>query len=256
MQNSMPVLFISHSAPTLALDPDNGKPLANWAATVPKPEAILVFSAHWETNTLAVGESTQHTQLVYDFYGFPEPLYKIQYPAPAADYLIPTIAELLQHHYSLQQLDRGLDHGVWVPFLHMWPQADIPILQMTMPSNFSNEDLYHLGETLAPLRKQGVLICANGTLTHNLREWRQGDTTVATWAREFDQWVKSTLETKNTQALLNWQNTAPDATRNHPTPEHFRPLLIAAGAALGDTPSFPIEGFEFGSFSKRCVQFG
>lgn len=252
----MPVLFVSHGSPMLAVDSEKGKELMAWGESLPKPKAILVFSAHWETKTLAFGETQDHHKLVYDFFGFPQALYDIQYAAPGAAELIEPVSHLLHDSYELLITDRGLDHGVWVPFLHMWPDADIPVLQMTMPYTLSNQDLYELGRKLSPLREQGVLITGNGTLTHNLQEWNpRANGEPVGWAKEFDEWVKYVLLTNDIDALLNWEQEAPQAKRNHPTPEHFRPLLIAAGAAQNDGVSFPLEGFEYEIFSKRSVQF-
>lgn len=253
----MPVLFVSHGSPMLAIDSENGNALTEWGDSLPKPKAILVFSAHWETDILAFGQTSDHHNLVYDFGGFPKALYEIQYPAPGAANLVEPIANLLKEKYEILFSKRGLDHGVWVPFLHMWPKADIPILQMTLPYSLSNQELLDLGKKLSPLREQDILITANGTLTHNLREWNPHHTgTTEEWALEFDLWTKKALQNNNIDSLLNWEQQAPQAKRNHPTPEHFRPLLIALGAANNDTASFPIEGFDYGIFSKRSVQFG
>ena len=253
----MPVLFVSHGSPMLALDKENGKAFSDWAKSFVKPNAILVFSAHWETDSLAFGEIDKHQNLVYDFGGFPKPLYEVQYPAPGAPHLVDLVESALLDYGKLRVNNRGLDHGVWVPFLHMWPGADVPILQMTMPHTLSNQALFELGERLSPLKEQGILITGNGTLTHNLREWRPDSSGVpADWAVAFDKWVKQSLVNKDYDALINWEKYGPQAQRNHPTPEHFRPLLIAMGAAKDEKISFPIEGFEYSIFSKRSVQFG
>ena len=140
--------------------------------------------------------------------------------------------------------------------MQMWPDADIPVLQMTMPANLSNEDLFQLGQQLRPLRDEGILIIGAGTLTHNLRAFRPDVLDTPDWAQAFDDWVVATLDAGDRDALLQWQERAPQAKQNHPTPEHFRPLLIAAGAGDGDVVSYPMTGFEFGSFSMRSVRFG
>lgn len=258
MTQKLPTLFIGHGAPPLALDAEKGEDYQRLGHALPTPKAILVVSAHWETREqIALGETSQHDELIYDFAGFQQELYELQYPAPGAPDLVDEVAKLLSPELEVMLTDRGLDHGVWVPFLHMWPEANIPLLQMSMPYSFSNQELFDLGKQLAPLREQNILIVTTGGVTHNLREinYRHRGEPVH-WAAEFDQWLVDTLSTHDVQALLNWNLTAPHAMISHPSPEHFRPLLIAAGAAQGEEVSYPIEGFEYGSFSRRAVVFG
>lgn len=254
-QHTMPSLFVSHGSPMLAIDKVLGEKYQQWGKSLNRPRAILVFSAHWQGQALQFGEADMHQKLIYDFYGFPEYLYQLQYPAPAAPWLIAQIQALLAQPPGLRQ--RGLDHGVWIPLLHMWPQADIPVLQMSMPFHYTDQMLYELGQRLAPLRQQGVLIIGSGMLTHNLEQWQQQSATaeIIDWAGAFDEWVTQALQQQDKTALLNWQTQAPHAQRNHPTPEHFRPLLIAAGAADMQNASFPISGFAAGVLSYRSVQF-
>jgi len=253
----MPVLFVSHGSPMLAVDNDKARDFKEWGSALPKPKAILVFSAHWEGDQLALGENKIHNELIYDFSGFPENLYKLQYPAPGSQWLAETVQEILRDKVNVPITRRGLDHGVWVPFLHLWPQSDIPVMQMSMPTNLSNSELYELGEQLAPLREQGVIIVTSGVITHNLREYfsHQHDNTPADWAKSFDDWVVNVLRQRDSSSLLNWETQAPDAIRNHPTAEHFRPLLIAAGASEMKNVFFPVEGFDGGILSNRSVQF-
>ena len=254
---TLPALFVAHSAPPLALDNHKGSDYQRLGESLPTPDAILVFSAHWEGNQLAFGETNQHNTLVYDFAGFKPELYQLQYPAPGAPDLIAKIGELIGNKQKLQQSNRGLDHGVWVPFIHMWPNANIPILQMNIPNTLSDRELFELGQQLNPLRKDNVLIVGSGGITHNLRAVNPQHTgSPPEWAYTFDQWVESTLMEHNYDKLIRWQSHAPHARMNHPTPEHFRPLLIAAGAAQQESVSFPITGFEWGSMSRRSVQFG
>lgn len=231
------------------------KEYANWAENLKTPDAILIISAHWETEDIALGETKTHNELLYDYYGFPDELYQVQYPAPGAPELADQLCSLI-NDISLVE-NRGLDHGVFVPLFHMWPQANLPVLQMSLPRNYSSEDLFTLGKLLSPLRENNVLIAGAGTLTHNLRAWNprhHGEP--APWAIAFDNWVEETLLNKDKNALLHWEKQAPLAKQNHPTPEHFRPLIIAAGAAFHEEVSFPMTGFDYGVFSKRSVQFG
>lgn len=252
----MPSLFVSHGAPFLALDKKKGQTYQQWAHSLPTPKAILVFSAHWESHRLQFGECVTHNQLIYDFYGFPEPYYQLQYPAPGAEWLASQIKNLSTHLKDIKVTNRGLDHGVWVPFLHMWPGADIPILQMSLPSSLTNQGLYQLGQQLAPLREQGVLIVTSGMITHNLGEWNpQHQGKPVEWALAFNDWLKKTLIQKDISSLLNWETRAPNAVRNHPTPEHFRPLLISAGVTGIGNVNFMTEGFDDGIFSTLSIQF-
>lgn len=253
---NMPTLFISHGSPLLALDAITGKRYKQWATSLPTPKAILIFSAHWESDHLTIGETTVHDKLIYDFFGFPNKLYQLQYPAPGSPWLAERLYELLNGDIKLTRANRGLDHGVWIPLLHMWPKVDIPILQMSIPRTSSNETLFELGKKLAPLKKQGVLIITSGMVTHNLSLWNpnhHGDPT--DFAKAFDDWLKDILLNGDIHQLLEWQTHAPYASQNHPTPEHFRPLLIAAGTSNMHTISFPITGFEAGIFSRRSIQF-
>lgn len=258
MTHKLPTLFIGHGAPPLALDREKSAAYQRLGQALPMPKAILVISAHWETrDQIALGETSRHDELVYDFSGFQRELYDLQYPAPGAPDLVDQVAKLLSPEREVLLTDRGLDHGVWVPFLHMWPEANIPVLQMSMPYSFSNQDLFDLGKQLAPLREANILIVATGGITHNLREinyHHRGEP--VQWAAEFDQWLVDTLNTHDVDALINWKSKAPHAMINHPSPEHFRPVLVAAGAAQGEAVSYPIDGFEYGSFSRRAVMFG
>jgi len=255
MKTKMPVLFVSHGNPMTVFDQSSASEYFAWTRHLPNPKALVIFSAHWETERLNFGEIVRHNELVYDFYGFSDELYQLQYPAEAAAYLVQPIRDLLKNEIAVTT--RGLDHGVWVPLLHMWPDANIPILQMSIPSGLSNQGLMDIGKKLSPLRDEGVMIVGAGTLTHNIplglsRKY----SSTPEWAIEFDQWVEDAL-LHNRASILEWEIRAPQAKLNHPTAEHFKPLLIAMGAASDkDEVSFPITGFDFQVFSKRSVQFG
>ncbi|NOY71135.1 MAG: dioxygenase [Gammaproteobacteria bacterium] len=251
----MPVLFVSHGNPMASLNEKSEKEYGAWGASLPKAKAVLMFSAHWEAEGLIFGETKRHERLIYDFFGFPKKLYDIQYPAPAAKWLEDEVQNLLTDNISASE--RGLDHGVWIPLSKIWPNADVPILQISLPKNYSNQALFDLGQRLSPLRQQGVMIIGGGTLTHNLKEGLSGKySETPEWVRNFDDWVAQVLRDDRT-ALLDWENTGPKALLNHPSPEHFRPLLIVAGAAMrNETPTFPLVGFDMALFSKRSVQFG
>lgn len=250
----MPTGFVAHGAPTLAIDPVKGADLTRWSEQLPKPRALLIISAHWEQAPVTIG-TLRSGHLMYDFYGFPKPLYELTYDAPAATDLVARIEALLPG--PIKREDRALDHGVWVPLLHMYPEHDIPVLQLSMPTSQGHEALVELGRRLSPLRDEGVLILGSGNLVHNLRriDFQQG--APPAWAKEFDQWVKERMLAKDLDALMDVVDKGPATRLAHPSLDHYLPLLIIAGASdlAKDSLSFPLEGFEFGSISRRCVMW-
>lgn len=250
----MPVLFLAHGAPPLLDDRGWVEELARWGGALPKPKAILMVSAHWEQRPLAVG-ATHTVPLVYDFYGFPQRYYQQSYPAPGAPALASRLEAMMGSQTPLQRTDRGLDHGAYVPLVAMYPNAEIPVLQLSMPS-LAPQALFALGESLAALREEGVLIVGSGFLTHNLR--RGMGQRPESWALDFDAWVQSALERGEVDTVLNAAERAPAFSVNHPTTEHWAPLLLSLGAAshTGVVPKTVIDGFWFGSFSRRSVQWG
>ncbi len=216
---------------------------------------MLVVSAHWQAAPTTIG-SVETRGLIYDFSGFPRPLYQVTYPAPGAPQLAERVATLLGDDVRRQH-QRGLDHGVWTPLVHMFPDADVPVLQLSLPSERGAQDVFNLGKRLAPLRDEGVLIIGSGNITHNLREMgRDGDSPEA-WASEFDTWARDVVAKRDWDTLLSYKDKSPAFRRNHPTEEHWLPLLVAAGAASDDDAvSFPVDGFEYKNLSRRAVQLG
>jgi len=254
----MPVIFAAHGAPMLLDDEGWVGELADWAAAMPRPRAILVVSAHWDESPTTIG-ATRAIPLVYDFYGFPDRFYQLQYPAPGAPELAERVRGLLagRNLAVVDQPARGLDHGVYVPLLCMYPAADIPVLQISMPG-LEPAPLVELGRALAPLRDEGVLIFGSGFLTHNLRA--RGEATPG-WAREFDAWAADAIARFDIDTLADFSARAPAVHLALPTTEHFTPLLVAAGAAAdGDhATSFPITGYWTpfsGALTRRSVEFG
>ncbi|HEY0665617.1 MAG TPA: class III extradiol ring-cleavage dioxygenase [Gallionella sp.] len=230
----MPVLFVSHGAPTLSLDP--GETGATWRKLGEqlRPASILVISAHWETAIPTVSRAA-HPETIHDFHGFPEQLYKLQYPAPGAPELARSVASALQQAgIAVQQDDtRGLDHGAWVPLSLMYPQADIPVTQLSLQPD--QDPAWHiaLGRALRPLREQGVLIIGSGAITHNLGalfRHPQGEP-VSAWVTEFCDWIAGRIAEGDIAALAGYRTQAPHAAQNHPTDEHLLPLFVALGAA-------------------------
>jgi 4,5-DOPA dioxygenase extradiol len=253
----MPVIFAAHGAPVLLDDEVWVSELASWAKAMPKPKSILMVSAHWEERPTALG-ATRPVPLVYDFFGFPEKYYRVQYPAPGAPELAARVRDLLKQKSiaSADDPERGLDHGAYVPLVAMYPKADVPVLQVSIPGLVPAE-LVSLGRALAPLRDEGVLIFGSGFLTHNMRyAFRPG---IPGWAREFDGWAEGALSRMDLDALEDFQAKAPGAQLALPTWEHYAPVLVAAGAVADERPmtTFPISGWWMESaFTKRSVQFG
>ncbi|GGU13375.1 dioxygenase family protein [Streptomyces lateritius] len=255
----MPALYLSHGAPPLADDPLWPAQLAAWSADLPRPKAILIVSAHWEEAPLALG-ATETIPLVYDFWGFPEHYYRVRYDAPGAPELAASVRKLLQAPGTpVQDIpDRGLDHGAYVPLVEMFPDADIPVLQISMPT-LDPRRLMDIGRRLAPLRDEGVLIVGSGFFTHNLAALRHVGEGVPGWSAEFDDWGRHALEARDVDALLDFAHKSPAGRLAHPRTEHFAPLFVTLGAAeaagdLDDGRSV-IDGFWMG-LAKRSVQFG
>lgn len=252
----MPVIFAAHGAPILLDDAGWMAELEAWASGMPRPKSILMVSAHWEERPVTLG-ATEPVPLVYDFYGFPDRYYQTKYASPAAPGLAARVRELLGQRGIAFTDDpgRGLDHGAYVPLVAMYPGADVPVLQVSMPSLDSRE-LFDMGRAFAPLRDDGVLVFGSGFLTHNMRfAFRPG---IPSWARDFDAWVANALSRFDVDALQDFRHRAPAAEIALPTWEHYAPVLVAAGAASNARPTvtFPIEGFWMdGAFTRRSVQF-
>ena len=252
----MPTIYIGHGAPPLVDDELWVGQLAAWAKTLPQPTAILIVSAHWENAPLTLGTTRAGVPLVYDFYGFPERYYQTQYRAPGAPQLASQVRQLLSDQQVAEEPERGLDHGAYVPLSVMYPEADIPVLQISMPS-LDPEDLFRIGRRLAPLRDEGVLLVGSGFLTHGLpflRDFRV-DAPPPAWSTEFDAWAHEALEHGDVDQLSDFVHRAPAVRYAHPRTEHLAPLFVTLGA--GDTsgealPSI-IEGYWMG-LSKRSIQ--
>ncbi|WP_424215514.1 dioxygenase [Streptomyces sp. BI20] len=256
----MPALYLSHGAPPLADDPLWPAELAAWSAELPRPRAILMVSAHWEEAPLALSATTP-TPLVYDFWGFPRHYYEVRYEAPGAPALADSVRKLLRGPGTPVQdvPDRGLDHGAYVPLVEMYPEADVPVLQISLPT-LDPERLMDIGRRLAPLREEGVLIVGSGFFTHNLAALRQSaDGSVPSWSAEFDAWGAEALAGKDVDRLLDFAHAAPAGRLAHPRTEHFAPLFVTLGAAdaLGDLGAqrTAVDGFWMG-LAKRSIQFG
>lgn len=262
--NNFPVLFISHGSPDLPLQPN---PVCDFLRQLGdrlgKPQEILVISAHWLAQRPTVS-TAERMETIHDFGGFPQALYQMTYPAPGA----PRLAARVQALLSEAAIDhavhpsRGLDHGAWEPLLMMYPQADIPVTQLSLQPHWSTRDHWQLGRALAPLRDEGVLVLASGSTTHNLRMFGSYELQDAPpdWVTQFDQWLARSLTTdqtpENLDALLDYRHQAPYAVQNHPTEEHLLPLFVALGAG-GDRPTVSQlhSSFTYGVFSMAAYAF-
>ncbi|MEE2779931.1 MAG: class III extradiol ring-cleavage dioxygenase [Myxococcota bacterium] len=253
----VPAIFVGHGSPMVALDEVKGAPWRTWGQALGTPRAILVISAHWESTPLALGTVTRRP-LIYDFGGFPRALYEVKYSAPGAPELLSRVEALMGPAGCRRAPERGLDHGAWTPLVHLWPEANVPVLQISLPSAMGPEGLFDLGRRLAPLRREGVLILGSGNITHNLRAMGPDGSQPEAWAAELDAWTAGTLANRDFDELVDYGHRAPDFRRNHPTEEHWRPLLVVAGASstTEEEVSFPVEGFEYQNLSRRAVQFG
>ncbi len=254
----MPAVFLAHGSPLLLDDPVWVADLGRWARDLPRPESILVVSAHWEQRPVTLA-ATRTVPLVHDFYGFPAKYYGVTYPAPGAPGLAERVRLLLAATRPIADSpDRGLDHGAYIPLVAMYPKADVPVLQVSLPG-LDPGALFDLGRALAPLRREGVLLMGSGFLTHNLRSMDWGPHPITpSWAAEFDAWAADVLARRDMDALLEYRGRAPGVRQALPTHEHFVPVIVAAGASVEDpgAVTFPITGFHSGSLTRRSVQFG
>ncbi len=254
----MPALFISHGAPPLVDDERWTGELAELATRLPRPEQILIVSAHWEAAPLMLG-ATHTAPLVYDFGGFPQRFYEATYEAPGAPELADAVEVMMPHSQRVVRTDRGLDHGAYVPLSVMYPDADIPVLQMSLPT-LEPDALLDLGGRLRELRDQGVLIIGSGFTTHGLpflsrEHWMSTDAAPPGWSSEFDAWARETLQRGDIESLAAFRDRAPGMPYAHPTIEHFAPLFVTLGAGTHTerAPDQVIDGFWMG-LAKRSLQ--
>jgi 4,5-DOPA dioxygenase extradiol len=260
----LPVLFVSHGAPTLAIDV--GNPTHSFLQSLPalvgrSPRAVAVISAHWEDDAFAL-TATSRPETIHDFHGFPAALYDIRYPAPGEPALAARAAELINAAGLPSRMDerRGLDHGAWVPLCLAWPDANLPVVQISLRRGLDAREHIRLGCALAPMRNEGVLIVGSGGAVHNLREldWHGTSATAESWAVDFREWLETTLalpDAERQARLADWQS-APTARRAHPREEHLLPLHVAAAAAGDDAAALLHDSWQLGSLSMAAWRFG
>lgn len=258
----LPALYVSHGSPNLALTPDTPayRFLSGIAAELPRPDAILIVSAHYNTRVPAVA-TAQRPPMIYDFGGFSRALYEMQYPAPGAPDVSRRAARLLADAGLpvVEDAERGYDHGVWVPLRIMYPNADVPIAQVSMQPLADARHHYALGQALAPLRDEGVLIVASGSMTHNLRAIQRdalyGEPPA--WVTDFTDWMHNRLTAGDREAVLDAIDIAPSAQANHPYDDHLLPLFVAMGASRHDEPVRRMHSsYEYGVLAMDTYRFG
>jgi 4,5-DOPA dioxygenase extradiol len=256
----MPVLFVGHGSPMNAVE-DNpwSRGFRDLGKLVGKPRAVLSISAHWYDDGTRV-TSDEKPRTIHDFGGFPQELYEIDYPAPGFPALAERVVELLPERAVLDA-SWGLDHGTWSVLRHMFPEADVPVIQLSLDRRLTPRQHLELARPLRALREEGILIFGSGNVTHNLafamRQRMNGDDSTPEWAARFDEAVKHALEAHDDDALADRLPASEDGQISHPSPDHYLPLLYVAGASeRGDEVRFPIEGFDWGSLSMRSVLFG
>ncbi|XP_047179455.1 4,5-DOPA dioxygenase extradiol-like [Vigna umbellata] len=251
--------YVSHGSPALAVDDSipARKFFSSWKERFPTPpSAILVVSAHWDTRVPTVNV-VDRNDTIYDFYGFPESMYKLKYPAPGAPELARRVKELLigsGFEHVNEDMNRGLDHGAWVPLSLMYPEADIPVCQLSLSSNKGPSYHYNMGKALAPLKDQGVLIIGSGSATHNLKAMGPRNSPPAPWAQAFMTWLKTSLLEGRYEEVNEYEEKAPYAKTVHPRSDHFLPLHVAMGAAGENAKAKVIhDSWDAGSIS--CASF-
>jgi 4,5-DOPA dioxygenase extradiol len=254
----LPSVFISHGSPMHALQA--GAAGVAWGALgkrLGKPQAILIASAHWDTNVpMVTGAARPET--IHDFSGFPEPLYRIRYTAPGAPKVAARAQALLKEAGFTAAIDgvRGLDHGAWAPLLYMYPQADVPVVQISLQSALGTRHHLQLGRALRTLEEQNVLVIGSGHMTHNLRDWMRGAGEPQPYAQDFAEWVRERLEARDLESLADYRARSPHGARAHPTDEHFLPLFFALGAARDDyRPERIFTGIDAGVLSMDAYVF-
>ena len=251
---ALPSLYISHGAPPTFEDAVWMRELHDWARSLPKPEAILIVSAHWEAAPLSISSTRPGTELVYDFGGFAPMYYRMRYDTPDSSALARLVVGVLPDEVH-EHPRRGLDHGAWVPLKIMYPDADVPVLQLSLPTHDATS-LLALGRRLRELREQGVLVIGSGFMTHGLPylDWSRPDL-VPGWSRHFDDWAAEAIARGDVDELAGFRAKAPGMPYAHPTVEHFTPLFVTLGAATDPSapPVTTIDGYRMG-LSKRSLQ--
>jgi len=251
-------IFVGHGAPTIIWEENEFTDLLkDYSKTIPKPKGIIIFSAHWESPVQLIG-SSQNYEMIYDFYGFPDELYKTTYPVSGDVRLAREIHSTLRDHDIPSTFDstRGIDHGAWTMLKLLYPKADIPVVTMSVNTELSPLEHYKIGESLRKLKEKDYLIICSGGIVHNLRTLKFDAKNVDSWASEFNNWIKDKVQTGDLEALLDYQNSAPNSRLAVPTKEHFINLLIALGTSTtNNKPKLLKSIFQHGNLSLDLWEF-
>jgi 4,5-DOPA dioxygenase extradiol len=255
----MPVVFFGHGNPMNALDDnDYTRAWARLGAELPRPEAVLSVSAHWYMAATAV-TAAPRPRTIHDFGGFPKELYEVHYPAPGSPELAERVARMFAPTPVTMDQQWGLDHGTWTVLVHVYPAADIPVVQLSIDGTKPSAWHHELAKRLRPLRDEGVLIIGSGNIVHNLHAYSWGDRTVEPydWAMRFETMARERLLAGEIESLVAYESLGHDAMLAAPTPDHYLPLVYVLAQHRGDEPiRFPVQGFDGGSISMLAVQFG
>jgi 4,5-DOPA dioxygenase extradiol len=254
----VPSLFLAHGSPMLAIQETEYARFLKTLGEQYTPRAIVIFTAHWETETITISASDDVYDTIHDFYGFPEEMYRLNYPAKGSAEIAALAAERFEQNGIRVQKDfkRGLDHGSWVLLMRMYPQADIPVVQISVNPFLSPAEQYKIGRSLQGLGKEDILVIGSGVTVHNLRIIKWGQTTPEPWAVEFDDWLLEQFQKGDLDSLFQYERLAPHARLAVPRPEHFVPLLIAAGSGGPDSqPKVIHRSYEMGTLSYLSLAF-
>jgi len=250
-------LFLAHGSPMMAIEnTDYTKFLGTLGSSI-NPKAIVVFTAHWDSDILTISSSDSTYNTMYDFYGFPKELYQVKYNAKGSSLIASEIQTKLQEHgiEVKKDLTRGLDHGTWTLLKHLYPNANIPVIQISINSRLHIEDQIKIGSALKSLGEEDILVVGSGNTVHNLRLVDFEQTSVDYWAQEFDDWIIDKIKNKDFDSIFNYKKLAPNANLAVPTPDHFVPLFIALGSSTNLNPKILNRHYELGNLSYLCFEF-
>ncbi|NRT76898.1 DODA-type extradiol aromatic ring-opening family dioxygenase [Clostridium beijerinckii] len=250
-------LFLAHGSPMMAIEEDNYTEFLNNLGKKLNPKAIVIFTAHWDSETLTISSSDSTYETVYDFYGFPEELYNVKYEAQGSSTVAAKVEEKLSHEgiKVKKDLNRGLDHGAWTLLKHLYPEANIPVVQVSIDSKLSIEEQIKIGNALKTLGDEDILVIGSGNTVHNLNLVDFEAVSNDSWAEEFDEWLINRLKENDFNSLYNYRDQAPNADLAVPSPEHFVPLFIALGSSSLLIPRVIFREYELGNLSRLCLEF-